>query len=160
MRISKPQITSVIVLLVVVVVAAYVSRAGDQTTGLESAVGSDIYEACGLNKLSPDEAGQLFDFLRTRPCYSFLQESAVNFLDAEGYRRVLLIGYGQFDLLGYGTTEEYLIAHHAGKQYILDPPLSAEPVTPGLYWAKETGSRWNIVLPSGKDEDYWVKQVR
>ena len=160
MRISRPQLTSAIILFVVIIAAAYVTRAGEEATGLQSALGADIYNACGLNKLSPDEAAQLFNFMQSRPCYSFLQESAVNFLDANGYSRVNVIGYGQFDLLGYGNTDEYLIAHHAGKQYILDPPLSAEPLAAGLYWAKETGSRWNIILPSGKDEDYWIKKIR
>jgi hypothetical protein len=142
----------VVAAIAVVLVATYVSRAGEESNPLRASIGSDQYDSCGLNKLSGEEAKQLFRFMHRGGSYSFLEESAIRYMEKEGWRRIEVVG-AQFDA-GSATPRKRLIVLDRYDMFTLEPWSGGDLPYPGLYWAKKSLSSWNMMYPDGTVHDF------
>lgn len=131
----------------------------EQASPLRAAFGDNRYTACGLNKLSAEEQHELMGLMASVPHYSYLEESAIRFLEQDGWDRIELFGYQNLDPGNRGFPKLYLIAFRKSDINILEPSLLADTLSPGQYWAKvsASGSTWSILSPSGKKIDFWAK---
>ncbi len=129
----------------------------DRQSPLRAAFGERRYSAGGLNKLSAEEQHELMGLWASVPRYSFLEESALRFMEQEGWDRIELFGYQTLDPGSRGFPKEYLIVFRKSDMNVLEPPLMADTLAPGQYWAKVSGSTWTVLSPSGKKIDFWAK---
>jgi|GEM_PF-1436145 hypothetical protein len=124
---------------------------------LRAAFGDSRYDACGLGKLSAEEQQELIGLMATAPRYSYLEESAIRFLEQEGWDRIELFGYQNMSPAGQSFPKKYLITFRKSEIKILEPSLLADTLSPGQYWVKVSGSTWSILSPSGKKIDFWAR---
>jgi hypothetical protein len=123
------------------------------------AVDSKLYKACGLDRLTDDERSNLYRTFQSRPSRSYLEESAVRYVEREKFDELEI--YGTIELqLGIDLyPKPYLIAYGNGKSYLLETGLTQQEFPmPGLYFGKIEGSRWRIIEKRGEVVDYWIKE--
>jgi hypothetical protein len=118
------------------------------------------YEACGLHKLTDTEAANLFRLVASLPHFSYLEVSAVNHLEQDGWEPVEIYGLQSTASDGPGDRKELLIATRAQRVYSLRLPLMEEPLAPGVYWAQVNSSWWRVMRPDGSTLDHWIEEPR
>jgi hypothetical protein len=154
---------AVFVALTVLVCTAIVAavdghRRGLAPSGLDKE--SLLYQSCGLEKLSDSERANLFRMAQCLPVRSYLEESAMRFVENDQWEEAEIYGTQtlRFDI--DIADRLYLIAYAGGKTLILEPGLTETNIPmPGLYWSKFEGSRLVILTKDGKKQDFWIKRT-
>ncbi|MBD3401855.1 hypothetical protein GF420_03090 [candidate division GN15 bacterium] len=123
---------------------------------LQQLFGED-YEACGLNKLDRTEQNLLLESIAAGgSVFSYTGESAVRYLEKEGWRRVRVLGAVRESDIG---SDRNLIAFHDYSLYSLDATVKPYLLEPGVYWANISGSTWVVIYPEGDEVRFWAKEV-
>lgn len=120
---------------------------------------SKLFESCGLEKLNDHERSNLFRLVQCVPARSYLEESAMRFIENDGWNEAEIYGTQmlKFDIDVH--EKPYLIAYAGGKTHILEPGFSTDEIPmPGVYWSKFEGSRLVVINREGKKQDFWIKR--
>lgn len=124
------------------------------------AVDSRMYKACGLDRLTEDERSNLYRTFQCGPSRSYLEESAIRYVEKEEFGELEIYGTIEMQLGIDLHPRPYLIAYGNGRSYLLETGLTQrEFPMPGLYFGKISGSRWRIIDKSGDLVDYWIKET-
>lgn len=124
------------------------------------AVDSKMYKACGLDRLTEGERSNIYRVFQCRSTHSYLEESAVRFMEKNNWNEIAINGTIELQLGIDPYPKPYLIAYGQGKSYLLEPSLTqSEFPMPGIYFGKIEGSRWRIVEKRGEIIDYWIKEA-
>jgi len=153
---------TLIAVLAVLVGTVVVSAIEGQRHGLvPGSLGQDskLFDGCGLDKLSDLERSNLFRLVQCMPTRSYLEESAMRFVENDRWKEAEVYGTQSLKF-GIDIRERpYLIAYAEGKAHILEPPFSLDDIPmPGVYWSKFEGSRIVLINREGKKQDFWIKR--
>ncbi len=154
---------SVITVAVAVLVATLVVVTVDaQKHGLVPAsLGQDskLFDGCGLEKLNDHERSNLFRLVQCIPARSYLEQSAMRFIENESWKEAEVYGTQDLKFESVINEKPYLIAYAGGKTHILEPGFSTDEIPmPGVYWSKFEGSRLVLINREGKKQDFWIKR--
>lgn len=146
-----------IAVLLLLVAISVGQREVEQETAL--AVDSRLYKACGLDRLSETERSNLYSTLGGSVSRSYLQESAVRYLEKDHWTEVEIRGTVELQLGIDQSPRPYLLAYGNGRYFLLETSITQrEFPMPGLYFGKESGSRLQILEKRGEIVDYWIKE--
>jgi hypothetical protein len=112
-------------------------------------LGTERYHELGLHKLSPEERGALRGLWAPDPVPSYLEYSAVRYLEEEDWRPVRVVGRVPDRISGYD-----LLVADGYDLLVLDPWGSPDPLPPGVFWGRNTLSSWTIIEPDGDEIDF------
>ena len=111
------------------------------------------YEACGLDKLTPDEVDLLFGLLCV-PRSDFLATTAFERMEKDGWKPVELIGYG-VRAEDTAWPEKFLMFARSGELRRFKLPMGEDDLDPGRYWAQADSHVWTLMRPDGSTENLW-----
>ncbi len=154
---GKNRIATLFAVVVALLITAYALNAQDKRKALFSALGQDQYVSCGLDKLDYDEQNRLFEVISAGPVESHLRESAIRYMEEQGWQRTRVVG-------ALATNDafntKYLLAVREYELFTLDPSATTNLVDPGVYWFKISGSTWTLLYPDGTEGRFWEKDLR
>jgi len=155
MTATKPTLLTVAVL---VLLTAALARSGpdrDDLNPLALQLQTDQYRACGLDKLTADEATRLFGLVRPAPAGSYLAESAVRRLERDGWREVDVLGLLERE------HEKLLVVVDNYEVVALSPwgLVRDNLPSPGLHWAKNSLSSWDILTADGESVHFTAEEI-
>lgn len=150
---SNKRLWGFVTAAVAVVLLSSVIVMGDSPTPFSELLSDSEFDACGLSKLTDDEADRLFALL----CVSrtdFLGETAFKRMETDGWVPVDLVGYG---LRREDTPwpEKFLICARAGELHRFRLPMGDDDLEPGRYWCKANGRVWTLMRPDASTESLW-----
>jgi hypothetical protein len=150
---SNLQLSSFVTTTLAAVLFASVIGLGDSPQRLSGLLSESDYNACGLSKLTADEADRLFELLCV-PRTDFLGLTAFERMEQDGWVPVDLIGYGaRHEETSW--PEEFLVFARAGLLYRFKRPMGDDDLEPGRYWAKADSRVWTLMRPDASTENLW-----
>jgi hypothetical protein len=136
-----------------ILMIAVVSSAQKHRNPLRTLIESGHFESCGLDKLNDTEIDGLFRMYTPRAGHDFLNQSAVRYMENNGWRRVNVIGAYMPESIGIDKKNLIVIDNY--EPILLDPWSSMENLPdPGYYWAKNSLSSWEMILSDGKTYNF------
>ncbi|MDX9859116.1 MAG: hypothetical protein RBT76_15130 [candidate division Zixibacteria bacterium] len=141
----------------VVIVSGIISADEQATRAPLQQVMPEQYETYGLYKLNDVEQEQLIESFALAPVPSFMDGSAARYLEKQGYRPIRIIGAV---VVNEVFEERLLLAVHDYELVTLDPIGEPFMLEPGRYWAKTTGTSWEIIYPDGSEVTHWMRELR
>jgi hypothetical protein len=122
-----------------VVILLLATPAGsNQDLAIEAQLGQSVFEACGLHKLEPQELAQLALYLTPPDLQSFEIESALAYLEGEGWEPVTLYA-GVPENPESSFSDIRHLAFTAERQLILNKWLSSNPELPAGHYLGKVG---------------------
>lgn len=116
---------------------------------------------CGIDKLEDEELTNLVSLLGTQRGYSFLDESARQYMRRQGWTPIEVIGYQPDTTIAAMSDDVLMLVVREGKLYAMEPPMGEDAWMTGLYWSKDTFiSTWEVVSPSGKVEHCGISELK
>ena len=109
--------------------------------------------ACGLHRLTAEEAPILFLSIGALAGRDFLAAAAFARLEEDGWRPGRIVGYESVN--GGPGPEESLVILRAGSVQRFDPPAGADRLEPGAYWLRGDGRVWQVLLPDASTAQIW-----
>ena len=138
--------------VVLAVLIVYVTGSGDDTYLWKYKPAESQVEAPRWDGLAEDEREELLDWFLSLPRTDFTQESALGYLERQGFRLTEVSGPL---VLAEGESPR-LVAFREGRSFALSLPAVDAPLFPGLYWTSGFGNAWTVILPGGTTTTYWV----
>ena len=89
---GKKKVVTVGIFVTGILATAFALNAQDRGKALFSALGKDQYLSCGLDKLSHEEQNHLFELVSAGPVESHITESAIRYMEQQGWQRIRVIG--------------------------------------------------------------------
>jgi len=148
-------LTILIIAIAFIMVAgiAMNSQAVEKGNPFKLSLSSDEYNACGLSKLTDSEAERLFSMISSAPAESYLRETALNYMRKKGWRRIQVLGITKNE--ESVMDEDLLMILDKYAIVLLDAWHNDDTyLDPGIYWAKNSLSSWDIVFPDGTEHDF------
>ena len=113
---------------------------------------------CGLNKLNEAEIAELDKIFSFITSMNSLGDSAVKYLEHEGWEEVRILGMRSLKLNYEPYPQDYLIAEKGATTYILEPRGSR--LSRGTYLGKMGHSSCEIIDSSGDVARYRTAETR
>ncbi len=152
----KPMVLFVVALAALSVV--YATSAGEKTDPMRQSLGEEEYRACGLDQLSSEQADRLYRHVRPGSSRSYLSESAQRYMESNGWQQIEVLGVREVE--DRISSEIFLVINDNYEILFLDPWGGEDNLpSPGIYWAKNSLSSWEILMPDGKDRDFLAKDL-
>ncbi len=118
-------------------------------------------EDCGVEKLTDDELGRLVTIIASRRGFSFLDESARQYLRKQGWVPAEIIGYRPDTSIADSSDDVLMMVVRDGKLYAMESPMGEEAWPTGLFWTKAVfSSSWEVIDPEGKSVSCDISELR
>ncbi len=109
------------------------------------------FQGCGLHKLTAEEQAKVFSIISVTDLPSYCEEAAEAYMKDKDWFKIRVIGA----IPDKTWPREYvLFVSYNYRIYRLDPFSTPFAPEPGVYWAKKTGSSWDILFPDGREYDF------
>ena len=120
-----------------------------------------LQKDCGIHKLSASERASLNNVIRylASSSSSDLGDSAVSYLENEGWEKVKVLGSRNLKLEGDFYEKEYLFVEKSPWIYILEPK-GYSMLSPGEYLGQMSYTSCEIIDHSGDDKGFWTKDTK
>lgn len=130
--------------------------ADEEVTPLRSMLNQGTFDECGLSKLTPSEQRNLMRMIGSIPHRSFIEDSAIRYLEKKGWEEVHILGVTP---TGESSTDYRVLAVHQSQWFTLRPSIVPHPPDPGLYWADISGSHWTLLYPDANEGGFWAEEM-
>ena len=144
----KKSIVFAIVLVLMVITFTIASENSKKADPILLSLGDKQFNEMGLNKLNKVEKGKLFKFMQPVGDYSYLEGSAVLYMESQGWQPMHVVGVYE------DNHKTYNVALSNYQLILLDLFTDDELLNPGIYWVKRSIFRADVILHNGTIEDY------
>jgi len=144
----KKCIAFAMVLVLMVITFTIASGNSKKADPILLSLGDKQFNEMGLNKLNKVEKGKLFKFMQPVVDYSYLEETAVLYMESQGWQPMHVIGVYE------DKHKTYNVALSNYQLILLDLFTDDELLNPGVYWIKRSSFRADVILHDGTIEGY------
>ncbi|MCM2271081.1 MAG: hypothetical protein NDJ18_00780 [candidate division Zixibacteria bacterium] len=152
-----------LLLTALVLLAGFSVSSETQTPGasaLRSLLQNHRSTNCGIDKLDDEELTNFVTLLGTRREFSFLNESARQYMRRQGWTPIEVIGYQPDTTIAAMSDDVLMLVVREGRLYAMEPPMGEDAWMTGLYWSKDTFiSTWEVISPTGEVEHCGISEL-
>lgn len=151
----KPILLSALAILAGIAVLVMVPHAQEQSDPLRVALNDEQFQQFGIEKLSSSEQQNLLMHILTMgPTISYTQSAAERYLEKQGWRRVRVLGATPPP---DGTSDLRVVVWDHYNVLLLDPFGSPQLPDPGIHWARNSLSSWDLLYPDGEKVNFTAR---